>query len=79
MAALAGNLDSYLIVYGPDGQSVISFNDDSGLATDSTVRFTVPTDGTYYLTVTSFSIAANDEATDDNPENHYRVEVKTVQ
>ena len=79
MAALAGNLDSYLTVYGPDGQSVISFNDDSGLATDSTVRFTAPTDGTYYLAVTSFSIAVNEEATDDNPENRYRVEVKIVQ
>ena len=75
MAALAGSLDSYLTVYGPDGQTVIGQNDDSGLGTDSTVRFSVPADGTYYLAVTSFAIATNEEAGDDNPENRYRVEV----
>lgn len=78
-SSLGGTLDSYLFLLDASG-NVLAENDDlvSGQITDSEIAYTLPTAGTYYLVVTSYTIASNPTASDDSPFNKYRLElVKT--
>lgn len=76
-SSLGGTLDSYLYLLDANG-NVLAENDDitSGQVTDSEITFTLPAAGTYYLLVTSFTIASNPNAADDSPFNKYRLELK---
>ncbi len=75
-SSLGGSLDSYLYLYGPDGNTLLAENDDliPGQITDSEITFTLPQDGTYYLVVTSYTIAQGGQ--DNNPFNKYRLELQ---
>ncbi|TFU25827.1 S8 family serine peptidase [Thermus tengchongensis] len=78
-SSLGGTLDSYLFLLDAEG-NVLAENDDlvPGQITDSEIAFTLPASGTYYLVVTSYTIASNPTASDDSPFNKYRLElVKT--
>ncbi|KGQ21020.1 S8 family serine peptidase [Thermus filiformis] len=74
-SSLGGTLDSYLFLVDSNG-NVLAENDDivSGQVTDSEIAFTIPQDGTYYLVVTSYTIASGGE--DNSPFNKYRLELK---
>ncbi len=51
-----GELDTILVLYGPDG-SFITFNDDSNFAqgdVGSSISFVAPEDGTYFLDVIAY-------------------------
>ncbi|AEV17057.1 Serine protease, subtilase [Thermus sp. CCB_US3_UF1] len=76
-SSLGGTLDSYLYLLDANG-NVLAQNDDivSGQVTDSEITFTLSTTGTYYLVVTSFTIASNPNAADDSPFNKYRLELR---
>lgn len=53
MAATEEELDAYLILIGPNGESVAE-NDDGGETTDSEINMTLPSDGTYVIIATRF-------------------------
>lgn len=74
-SSLGGTLDSYLYLYDANG-NLLAENDDivSGQITDSEITFTLSQDGTYYLVVTSYTIATG--GSDDNPFNKYRLELR---
>lgn len=74
-SSIGGTLDSYLYLLDGDGQ-VLAENDDIvlGQNTDSEILFTLPQDGTYYLVVTSYTIANG--GSDDSPFNKYRLELR---
>ncbi|WP_018111051.1 S8 family serine peptidase [Thermus igniterrae] len=76
-SSLGGTLDSYLYLLDGNG-NVLTENDDivSGQNTDSEIAYTLPNTGTYYLVVTSYTIASNPNASDDSPFNKYRLELK---
>jgi hypothetical protein len=48
-----GSLDSVLVLWTADGQSVLS-NDDFGGSTDSLLTYQLPADGPYYVSVAGF-------------------------
>lgn len=78
-SSIGGTLDSYLYLLDASG-NVLAENDDivPGQITDSEITFTLPADDTYYLVVTSYTIASDPTASDNNPFNKYRLElVKT--
>ena len=74
-SSIGGTLDSYLYLLDENGQ-VLAENDDIifGQITDSEIIFTLPQDGTYYLVVTSYTIANG--GSDDSPFNKYRLELQ---
>ncbi len=74
-SSLGGTLDSYLYLLDGSG-NVLAENDDlvSGQITDSEITYTLPANGTYYLVVTSYTIAEGGE--DNNPFNKYRLELQ---
>ncbi|MGC8905475.1 S8 family serine peptidase [Thermus sp.] len=74
-SSIGGTLDSYLYLLDANGQ-VLEKNDDlvSGQTTDSEITFTLPQDGTYYLVVTSYTIAEG--GSDNSPFNKYRLELR---
>ncbi|WP_026234114.1 S8 family serine peptidase [Thermus oshimai] len=74
-SSLGGTLDSYLYLLDGNG-NVLAQNDDlvPGQITDSEITYTLPADGTYYLVVTSYTIAEGGE--DNNPFNKYRLELQ---
>ncbi|MGC8876717.1 S8 family serine peptidase [Thermus sp.] len=74
-SSIGGTLDSYLYLLDANGQ-VLEKNDDlvSGQTTDSEITFTLPQDGTYYLVVTSYTIANG--GSDNSPFNKYRLELR---
>ncbi|HWG84568.1 MAG TPA: S8 family serine peptidase, partial [Deinococcales bacterium] len=74
-SALGGTLNSHVQLVGTNGTTVHAFNDNiSGSNTDSQITtFTLPADGTYFIRVTSSSIAANATNTNDNANNRYQV------
>ncbi|WP_337845305.1 S8 family serine peptidase [Thermus sp.] len=76
-SSLGGTLDSYLYLLDGSG-NVLAENNDlvSGQITDSEIAFTLPAGGTYYLVVTSYTIAQGGE--DNNPFNKYRLELQQV-
>ncbi|RTH39000.1 serine protease [Thermus scotoductus] len=76
-SSLGGTLDSYLYLLDGNG-NVLAENDDivSGQNTDSEITYTLTSTGTYYLVVTSYTIASNPNASDDSPFNKYRLELK---
>lgn len=49
----SGDFDPYLAISGPDNFS--AFNDDADGATDSRLRVTLPSDGPYLITATSYA------------------------
>lgn len=74
-SSIGGTLDSYLYLYDAN-RNLLAENDDivSGQITDSEITFTLSQDGTYYLVVTSYTIATG--GSDDNPFNKYRLELR---
>ncbi|ADD27640.1 S8 family serine peptidase [Meiothermus ruber] len=74
-SGLGGTLDSYLYLLDGSG-NVLAENDDlvSGQITDSEIAYTLPANGTYYLVVTSYTIAEGGQ--DNNPFNKYRLELQ---
>ncbi|MGQ9510854.1 MAG: S8 family serine peptidase [Thermaceae bacterium] len=74
-SSIGGTLDSYLFLLDSSG-NLLAENDDiiSGQVTDSELTYTLPSDGEYYLVVTSYTIA-NDEQ-DDSPFNKYKLELQ---
>ncbi|WP_052195188.1 PPC domain-containing protein [Deinococcus radiopugnans] len=66
-------LDPYAQVLLPDGFTVLEHDDDSGGGLESELRFNVTRPGTYYVTVTSFDIHDDEQASDDRERNTYRV------
>ncbi|RTG93972.1 serine protease [Thermus scotoductus] len=74
-SSIGGTLDSYLYLYDAN-RNLLAKNDDivSGQITDSEITFTLSQDGTYYLVVTSYTIATG--GSDDNPFNKYRLELR---
>lgn len=78
-SSIGGTLDSYLFLLDAAG-NVLEENDDlvPGQITDSEITFSLPASGTYYLVVTSYTIASDLAASDNSPFNKYRLElVKT--
>lgn len=75
-SSIGGTLDSYLYLLDGSG-NILTENDDIALGqiTDSEISFTLPADGTYYLVVTSFTIASDPNASDNSPFNKYRLEL----
>ncbi|WP_038055454.1 S8 family serine peptidase [Thermus amyloliquefaciens] len=75
-SSLGGTLDSYLFLLDASG-NVLAENDDlvPGQITDSEITFTLPASGTYYLVVTSYTIASDPAASDNSPFNKYRLEL----
>ncbi len=69
----ASTLDPYVQVLLPDGFTVLEHDDDSGAGLESELRFNVLRPGTYYVTVTSFRIHDDEQASDDREGNTYRV------
>ncbi|AWR85886.1 S8 family serine peptidase [Meiothermus taiwanensis] len=76
-SSLGGTLDSYLYLLDGSG-TVLAENDDmvSGQITDSEIVYTLPANGTYYLVVTSYTIAQGGQ--DNSPFNKYRLELQRV-
>ena len=76
-SSIGGTLDSYLYLYDANG-NLLAENDDivSGQITDSEITFTLSQGGTYYLVVTSYTIASDPNASDNNPFNKYRLELR---
>lgn len=72
-AQLGGQLDSYLLLVGPDGK-VLAKNDDRAGDSDSEITFTLPAAGRYALAVTSYTIAGSG-GEDNNPFNKYRLKL----
>lgn len=74
-SSIGGTLDSYLYLYDAN-RNLLAENDDivSGQITDSEITFTLSQDGTYYLVVTSYTIATG--GSDNNPFNKYRIELR---
>jgi len=73
---IGGSLDSYLYLIGPDGTTVLTENDDRGtprIDSDSEVSFTLPAAGTYYLLVSSYTIASGGD--DNSPFNKYQLKL----
>jgi hypothetical protein len=52
---LGTNADTYLYLYGPDGTTLLASNDDSNGSLASTILWTAPTSGTYYVLVTAWN------------------------
>lgn len=48
------DLDAYLVLVGPDGQRVAENDDSTDGSTNSEIRMTLPTDGTYVIVATRF-------------------------
>lgn len=73
-SSIGGTLDSYLYLVDSNGQ-VLTENDDIllGENTDSEITYTLNASGTYYLVVTSYTIANGGE--DNNPFNKYQLEL----
>ncbi|WP_172959965.1 S8 family serine peptidase [Thermus scotoductus] len=76
-SSLGGTLDSYLYLLDGSG-NVLAQNDDivSGQNTDSEITYTLTSTGTYYLLVTSYTIASNPNASDDSPFNKYQLQLQ---
>ncbi len=54
---LTGTLsDSTLTLYDTDGTSVLAYNDDDGVSLASSITWTAPATGTYFLGVAGFSV-----------------------
>lgn len=66
-------LDPYVQVLLPDGFAVLEHDDDGGAGVESELRFNVTRPGTYYVTVTSFSIHDDEQASDNRASNTYRL------
>ncbi|WP_243031280.1 S8 family serine peptidase [Thermus altitudinis] len=75
-SSIGGTLDSYLYLLDANG-NVLAENDDMvpGQITDSEISLTLTVTGTYYLVVTSYTIASSPTAADDSPFNKYRLEL----
>ncbi|RDI95176.1 serine protease [Meiothermus sp. QL-1] len=76
-SSLGGTLESYLYLLDGNG-NVLAENDDiiPGQNTDSEITYTLTSDGTYYLVVTSYTIASNPNASDNSPFNKYQLELR---
>ncbi|TSA86515.1 S8 family serine peptidase [Deinococcus detaillensis] len=77
-SAIGGSLDSFMVLRDASGKK-LAFNDDleSGIQ-DSQIDFTLPSDGKYYLEVSSYTILGENDgdsltegAEDDSPFNKY--------
>ncbi|GGO20611.1 PPC domain-containing protein [Deinococcus humi] len=66
-------LDPYVEVLLPDGFTVLEHDDDSGAGLESELRLNVTRPGTYYVTVTSFRIHDDEQASDDRESNTYQL------
>lgn len=75
-SSIGGTLDSYLYLIAPDGQTILAQNDDilPGQNTDSEITYTLIAPGTYYLVVTSYTIANGGQ--DNSPFNKYKLELR---
>lgn len=69
----ASTLDPYVQILLPDGFTVLEHDDDSGAGLESELRFNVTQSGTYFVTVTSFSIHDDEQASDDREGNTYQL------
>lgn len=54
MEAINGDLDAYLAVLTPDGETVLAEDDDSRGGTDSQITYTFPTTGDYVIIATRY-------------------------
>lgn len=54
MEALSGDLDAYLAVLTPDGETVLAEDDDGHGGTDSEITFTFPETGDYVIVATRY-------------------------
>ncbi|GGL82838.1 hypothetical protein GCM10010840_20770 [Deinococcus aerolatus] len=66
-------LDPYVQVLLPDGFTVLEHDDDSGAGLESELRFNVTHPGSYFVTVTSFRIHDDEQASDDREGNTYQL------
>ncbi len=66
-------LDPYVQVLLPDGFTVLEHDDDSGAGLESELRFNVTRPGSYFVTVTSFRIHDDEQASDDREGNTYQL------
>jgi hypothetical protein len=66
-------LDPYVQVLLPDGFTVLEHDDDSGAGLESELRLNVLRSGIYYVTVTSFRIHDDEQASDDRQSNTYQL------
>ena len=66
-------LDPYVQVLLPDGFTVLEHDDDSGAGMESELRFNVTRPGNYFVTVTSFRIHDDGQASDDREGNTYQL------
>ncbi len=48
--------DPYLALYGASGATVLAFDDDGGTGTNSALRYTATSTGTYYISAEAYSI-----------------------
>lgn len=68
-------LDPYVTVYMPDGKTVLDSDDDGGAGKEADLRFDLPSDGTYYVMVTSYLYFNNPDQSFDSFNNNYRLEL----
>ena len=70
-AALGSPLDAQLLLFTPDGHTVLAFNDDFD-GFDSRISYRVPTSGRYYVVISSFGRIGG------SPESRYALNFGTV-
>lgn len=56
METLSGDLDPYLAVLTPDGQTVLAEDDDSLGGTNATITYTFPEEGNYTIIATRYDV-----------------------
>lgn len=69
----SSTLDPYVMILMPDGKTVLEKDDDSGVGTESELRFNIATAGTYTIVVTSFDIQNDPLSSDDKATNTYQL------
>lgn len=68
-------LDPYVQILMPDGKTILEEDDDGGAGKESEVRFDLPVSGTYYIMVTDDRIHEDDDYTNSDFTNVYRLDL----